>query len=420
MIEKTEGKGAILKKQLTLGRALAFILPTLLVTSILTTQLCYRFMYLPAVRESQRQLAQLTAQYEEKDALLKELESIHGLFEKNYVGSLEKQALVDGVMKAYIEKTGDRFAAYYSPEEYAALEASLHSEGVGVGMRVSNTSNGRLIVAHVEKDGPAQKAGVKARDEILSVDGQRVSKIGAEKALALLAGAEGSEAVFSVYDGESEREVSVTRQKMNYATVHYDLEEDTGYLLILSFASTTPKELEKAVKELQEQGAARLIFDLRRNSGGLLSSVHDALDLLIADGSKEEPKVVVTTIDKNQNETRYLCDDGKSVDLPMAVLVDKGTASAAELFAAALRDYELGVIVGETTYGKGVAQSTYKLESGGAVRLTTAKYYPPSGQGYDGIGVVPHKEVKSDNVNLFLTPHGEDPVYQAALEELTS
>ena len=128
---------------------------------------------------------------------------------------------------------------------------------------------------------------------------------------------------------------------------------------------------------------------------------------------------MVTTKDKKQNEKRYICDDGHSVSLPMAVLIDDQTASAAELFAAALRDYELALLVGTTTYGKGVAQSTYELTDGTAVRLTTSYYFPPCGQNYDGQGVAPHVEASSQGLNIYLTPKDQDPVYLAALAELT-
>jgi carboxyl-terminal processing protease len=222
-----------------------------------------------------------------------------------------------------------------------------------------------------------------------------------------------------VKNARGEREISVTREEVSYSTVLYSLEEGKiGYLRILSFSSTTYKEFKAAVDDLEKQGAAALVFDLRQNGGGLLSSVHDVLDYLISDGTKEEPKVVVTTKDKNENEQRYICDDGHSVALPMAVLIDGGTASAAELFAAALRDYELALLVGQTTYGKGVAQSTYELGDGTAVRLTTAKYFPPCGENYDGQGVKPHTESSSEGLNIYLTPRGEDPVYMAALEGL--
>lgn len=408
-----------MKKQLTLRQAFAIFLPVLLVSVVLTTQLCYRFMYIPARSNYQNLAAELSEKYDEKDRLLKELKRIKGYFDGKYVGDLDEEALISAVMKEYIRATGDRFAQYYTKEEYSALLASYDSEGVGIGMRVSATSDNRLLVAYVEKDSPAAAAGVKAGDEILSVEGKAVGVVGIETAMALLAGQENSEAVFAVKNEDGQRELSVTRKKMNYATVIYSMENGKmGYIRILSFANSTAKELETALKTLQDQGAEKLIFDLRQNGGGLLTSVHDALDLLIADGTKEQPKVVVTTVDKNKNETRYVCDDGKSVALQMAVLIDEKTASAAELFASALRDYDMATLVGQTTYGKGVAQSTYELEGGSAVRLTTAKYYPPCGESYDGVGIIPHIEAESGNINLYLTPHEEDPVYMAAFGAL--
>ena len=409
----------MMKKQLTLGRALTVFLPLLLICCVLTAQMCYRFMYIPARSNYQSLAAALSEKYDEKDALIKELKSIKELFDGKYVGELDEQALIAAVMRAYVKTTGDRFAAYYTPEEYEKLQASYESQGEGIGVRVSATSDGRLLIAHVEKKSPAEEAGIQKGDEILSVEGQSVLEIGTERATELLVGKEGSEAVFSVKGESGTREVSVTRKKINYATVIYSLEEgQVGYLRILSFGNTTCKEMEDAIKELTAKGALKLVFDLRQNGGGLLSAVHDMLDLLIKDGTMEEPRILLSTIDKNKNEKRYLCDDGKSVDLPMAVLIDEHTASAAELFAAALRDYEMARLVGTTTYGKGVAQSTYELEDGSAVRLTTSYYYPPCGENYDGVGVAPHREVSGQGLNIYLTPLSQDPVFGATLEEL--
>lgn len=393
--------------------------PILLVACFLTSQLCYRFMYIPVRSKYQQMAAEITDQMTERDSLILELKKIKGLFDGKYVGALDEKVLIEAVMKAYVENTGDKYAVYYTSEDYTALLQSYEGQGEGIGVRISENGEGRLIVVYAEESGPAYKAGVRAGDEIVAVEGKSVSELGADTASKMLVGKKGSEAVFTVKNAQGEREISVTREEVNYSTVLYSLEENNvGYLRILSFSNTTFKEFKKAVDDLEKQGATALVFDLRQNGGGLLSSVHDVLDYLIADGTKEEPKVVVTTKDKNQNEQRYICDDGHSVTLPMAVLTDGHTASAAELFAAALRDYELAVLVGQTTYGKGVAQSTYEVGDGSAVRLTTAQYFPPCGQNYDGVGVKPHIEASSEGLNIYLTPHSEDPVYIAALEGL--
>ena len=410
-----------MNKTLTVRRALLIFTPILLVACFLTSQLCYRFMYVPARSKYQQMAAEITEQMTEKDALLVELKRVKGLFDGKYVGSLKEGEILDAVLEAYVRATGDGYAEYYDAEEYKALLQSYEGQGEGIGVRISEDASGRLIVVYAEKEAPAYKAGVRAGDEIVAVEGKRVTEIGADAASNMLIGKKDTEAVFTVKNAQGEREVSVTRKEVNYSTVLYSLEEGKiGYLRILSFASTTYKEFKAAVDDLEKQGAVALVFDLRQNGGGLLSSVHDVLDYLIADGTKEEPKVVVTTKDKNENEQRYICDDGHSVTLPMAVLTDGRTASAAELFAAALRDYELAILVGQTTYGKGVAQSTYELGDGTAVRLTTAKYFPPCGENYDGQGVKPHIEASSEGLNSYLTARGEDPVYLAALEGLKS
>ncbi|MBQ9129899.1 MAG: PDZ domain-containing protein, partial [Clostridia bacterium] len=310
-----------MKKTLTVRRALLIFTPILLVACFLTSQLCYRFMYIPARSKYQQMAAEITEQMTEKDALLNELKRVKGLFDGKYVGSLSEKELLDAVINAYVDATGDKYAEYYTAEEYAALLQSYEGQGVGIGVRISTDASGRLMVVYAEKEAPAYKAGVRAGDEIVAVEGKRVSEIGSDAASTMLIGKKGTEAVFTVKNGQGEREISVTREEVSYSTVLYSLEEGKiGYLRILSFSSTTYKEFKAAVDDLEKQGAAALVFDLRQNGGGLLSSVHDVLDYLISDGTKEEPLVVVTTKDKNENEQRYICDDGHSVALPMAVL----------------------------------------------------------------------------------------------------
>ena len=182
----------------------------------------------------------------------------------------------------------------------------------------------------------------------------------------------------------------------------------------LSFTSSTFDECKKALESAEKNGAEALVFDLRGNGGGTLTSVYQTLDYLIPDGSEEDPRVVVTTTDALDNKRRYLCTDGHGVDLPTAVLTDGSTVSAAELFAAALRDYEMAVLVGEKTFGKGVAQSTVTLSDGSAFKLTTATYDPPSGVNFNGVGLVPDVNASTGGVGYELLPTEEDPVFLAA------
>ncbi|MBQ8399510.1 MAG: PDZ domain-containing protein [Clostridia bacterium] len=409
-----------MKRKITLARALCIFLPIMIVLCIFTVQLCYRFMYLPAQGQYKALAAELSQKYEETDQLIIDLKEIKELFDGKYVGELEEEQIIEQVLDAYVQATGDRYAKYYTAKEYEEQQASYEGQGVGVGMRVFITQDGRILVAYVEKDSPAHKAGILPGDEVIAVGDEKVSEIGTDKASELMLGQEGSEAVFTVKNADGQREVSITRQAVSYSTVLYDLENGMGYVRILSFGKNTPKEFSEAVDALQRAGAKALIFDVRQNGGGLLDSVHEMLDYLIEDGKEGAERVVAVTVDNKQNEKQYVCGDEHSVDLPMAVLVDGQTASASELFAAALRDYEMAVIVGQTTYGKGVAQTTYLLDDGSAVRLTTALYNPPSGENYDGKGVEPSISASSEGLNIYLTPHSEDPVYIAAQKELNN
>ena len=203
---------------------------------------------------------------------------------------------------------------------------------------------------------------------------------------------------------------------LHFLVSHFELREgQIGYIRILSFRNSGVQEFKRAVDALTEAGAKALILDVRSNGGGTLTAVHKMLDYLLPDTDAEgEERVVVSLTDKRNNVTQYTCSDEHEVDLPMAVLTNRGTASAAELFAAALRDCVGAKLVGKTTYGKGVAQESVLLKDGSAVKLTSSAFLPPSGKSFDGVGLVPDLETDDSGVNIYLVPYGQDPTYSAA------
>ena len=411
------------KKKLSPLGAIAIALLSSIVVSIVTVQICYRKMYLDTKHEGDVRAAELSQKIEElqskKDATLSgKFQKICEYFEKYYIGTLDEKTIQDEILKQFIALTGDDYAEYFTAEEYKQATSAASGSGAGIGIFVVQTDDGRMLVSYVEEDSPAKEAKLQALDEIVAVDGKAVSEIGFSEASALLRGKEGSEAVFTVSRDGVTHEYSLTRRTVKYASVRFKMIGKIAYIRILSFNSSTFEECKKAFATAKEQGTEALVFDLRGNGGGTLTAVYQTLDYLIPDGSEEEPRVVVTTTDALDNQRRYLCTDGHGIDLPMAVLTDNATVSAAELFAAALRDYGMAVLVGGKTYGKGVAQSTVTLSDGSAFKLTTATYDPPSGVNFNGVGLLPDVEAGAGGVGYELLPTEEDPVFLAAKEAL--
>ncbi len=411
----------MIKKKVPLWTVAAITAFSILLTAIFSLQLCYRYMYLPERERANRFAVEISEKYEpsDKNALPEKFKAVYEYFVKHYTGKLDKEKLETALLKQFFALTGDSYAQYYTVEEYDALDTSYNGQNVGIGIYVAKSPEGRMLITYVEEDSPAKKSGILVGNEIIAVDGQSLSEIGYDRASSLLRGEIGSEAVFTVASEGGTHEYSITREKYQSKSVRFSLESDhVGYVRILSFGNKTFEEFKTAVDLLIEEGAEVLVFDLRDNGGGILSSVHKVLDYLIEDGSKEEPNVVLTTVDALDNQKRYLCTDGHAINLPMAVLTNGSTASAAELFTAALRDYDMAIIVGSKTYGKGVAQSTIKLDDGTAFKMTTSFYNPPCGVNYDKIGITPDLSVDTEGINFNLFPISEDQIYLTAVGAL--
>ena len=208
----------------------------------------------------------------------------------------------------------------------------------------------------------------------------------------------------------------MTLSDVELPTVSYEMLEDSiGYLRITEFTMVTPQQFEDAYKDLQEKGMEKLIVDLRDNPGGVLSSVCDVLRQILPEG------LIVYTEDKYGEKQEMKCDGDTPIDIPLAVLVNENSASASEIFAGAVKDYEIGTIVGTTTYGKGIVQSIRQLSDGSAVKLTTAKYFTPKGNDIHKVGITPDVEEKLDASLLNRTDytHDEDNQLQAAIEAVS-
>ncbi len=425
-----------------------------LITAVVLAVLCtFAFMTMSADRKADMTVTEGEGTQEESKYAI--LELLDQLFAQSSPHEVDDETIIEAVLDAYVEATGDRYAEYYTPEEYADLTADQNGEMCGIGIQivkdqitVEGVSRQAVMVTYVYTDSPAEKAGIRSGDALIYVgkgeDKLSVDDIGYTKALDFLKGEEGTLCEFTVYRKSTGEEIpfSIERKKLTVLSVTYSVcstDESVGVVRIVEFDNTTAPQLTIAVDDLKAQGCTSFVFDLRGNPGGLLTSVVDVLTFFLNEGD-----VVLTAKDKydrmetlkvgspdkngklNSGSGKLTADDiGKYRDLDFAVLVNEYSASAAELFTANIRDYELGTVVGVTTYGKGSMQSTFPLSYygyEGALKLTVKFYFPPCGEGYDGLGIIPHKvvelseEAKSYNINLL--PHDKDNQLQAAIAEL--
>lgn len=330
-------------------------------------------------------------------AIEKKLDELDQVIDRYYLNEedIDTQALEDGIMKGYIEGLDEKYTTYYTEEEYQSLIEETTGEYDGVGMMVSqNMDTMQITVVTVFEGSPAEEAGLKQGDILYKVEDEEIGDKEVSLVVKDIKGEPGTWVNVTVYrpDEDAYIDLKMERRRIETPTVSCEMLDDRiGYIRILSFESVTVGQFNDAVKDLQSQNMKGLIIDLRNNPGGMLTSVCQILDTILP-----KDQLLVYTIDKNgkKEETRSENDD--ELNLPMAVVVNDQSASASEIFTAAMQDYEKAVIVGETTFGKGIVQVIIPLSDGSAVKVTTSKYYTPKGKCIHEIGVTPDIEVELD------------------------
>ena len=338
----------------------------------------------------------------------------------DYIDLTDKEAVTDALLTCYMASFGDDYASYRNSEEYGDFSDQMSGATtfVGIGVRIKITDEGAPYIASVVNGSPAEAAGIKRGDVILSVDGKMSMDVGYDAAVEAIAGEEGTAVEIVLYRNGETLTVNPTRRSVGEVSVIYSVIEESNYGLveIMTFNQKTAEEFKAAIDAVLALGVDGLIFDLRTNLGGLLQAAVEMIGYLANDGLP-----VVSYQNKGEPIVRLNTGaDGHKTDLPMVVLVNEYTASAAEIFTAALRDYErmgdVGInvtIVGERTFGKGVMQRMYTLGDGSAITVTVAYYNPPLGENYHGVGILPEKEVGHS-----ITAEGGDLQFNAGVEAM--
>ena len=324
------------------------------------------------------------------------------LIKSSFVGEYDQTEVTDAAMEGMVSALGDRWSYYLTQEEYAAQNQRRANQYVGIGVTVTYEREEGLLILTVTAGGPAEQAGLTPGEVITAVDGVSLEGDGKYEGVNLIQGEAGTTVSLEVLgsDGTS-RTVELTRASIATDPVESEmLAGEVGYVHLLNFYDNSAQRLIEAVEQLQAQGARALIFDMRNNGGGYLNQLTDMLDFLLPEGP------IFITRDKAGHE-EVTNSDAACVDLPMVVLVNADTYSAAEFFAAELQEWGVAKIVGEPTSGKGYSQQTFALPHGGAIAISTGAYFTGSGTSLIGTGLTLDQEV-------YLTGEG-DAQLEAAL-----
>ncbi len=345
------------------------------------------------------------------------LAELKALLDEKFIGDIDWKVAEDYAAAGMVEGLGDRWSYYMSAENYASYLEQMNNSYVGVGITVTEREDKYLDILEVTKGGPAEVAGIEPGGIVIRVGDQDISEIGINGATTLIKGEEGTEVTLTIrYDGV-DREFTMTRSYFEITVAWGQMLTDgVGMVTIENFDGRCADETLAAIEELRAQGAEKLIFDVRNNPGGYVSELCEILDYLLPEGPLFHSEYY-------DGKTSVIDSDADCLDIPMAVLINAESISAAEFFAAALDEYDAAVTVGQQTIGKGYFQQSYKLADNSAVGLSIGRYTTPKGVSLANVGITPDVEVEVDEETFWQIYYGnldwtEDPQLLAAVEVL--
>lgn len=351
--------------------------------------------------------------------LLSQVSMIDSYLEQYFLYDVDKEKVRDGMLQGMIAALKDPYSQYFNEAELSSFQDSTEGEYVGIGAAVTQElSTGIVRISRPYEGTPSAEAGLLPGDIIVSVDDTEVTGMDLNQVVSLIKGEEGTSVTLNIYreDEETYSDIEVQRRKVELPTVISKmLEDNIGYIEVTGFEGVTAEQFISAYEELKAQGMERVIVDLRDNGGGLVDTVEEMLDYLLPEGTIFYVKDKTGTISMEYNS-----DASAALDIPMVVLVNENTASAAEIFSGNIQEFGMGTIVGTTTYGKGVMQQLFytNSEKTEAVKLTVADYYIHSDKNINGTGITPDVEVELDEeaAKLLEIPLEQDNQLQKALE----
>ena len=346
------------------------------------------------------------------------LDRLENLIQERYIGEADGEAMEDAAAAAMVKATGDRWSYYIPASQYEAHKEQSENAYVGIGITIQQAEDGSgFLIVMVNQNGPAQEAGIQVNDLLIAVEDQDVREMTADQVRELIRGEAGTKVSLTVMRQGEHQTLAVERRRIESAVATGQMLADgIGLVKISNFDERCASESIAAVQKLQQEGAKKIIFDVRNNPGGYAEELVKLLDYLLPEGD------LFRSVSYDGTE-KVDTSDADCLDMPMAVLINGSSYSAAEFFAAALQEYQAATIVGEPTVGKGVYQTTISLGDGSAVALSTGKYFTPKGNSLTDVGVIPDVRVDVDEETAEKIYYGalgyaDDLQIQAAIQVL--
>lgn len=366
-------------------RALIYSVILVIVTVICTTMVQLTFGNKVIISKG------LYETYSKYDKLL----GLENIIEEDFYQEVSEDDLIDGALKGLFEGLDDPYSQYYTADEFESLKEQTSGSFVGIGVYIGVSSeNNKITIISPIEGSPAEQVGIKSGDIVVKVDGESIESKTVDEVIKQIKGKENTKVNLTVEREGKELSFDITRQTIVTKSVSNEVKNnDIGYLRITSFDEHTYDEFKENLSELESKGIKGLVIDLRDNPGGLLDVCVDIADDLIGKG------IIVYTKDNSGNE-EYYKSDANELDMPIAVLINGGSASASEILTAALVDNGKAIAIGETSFGKGLVQSVKGLKDGTGYKLTTAQYFTPNGDYINGKGITPKIQEKDKNKQL--------------------
>lgn len=346
------------------------------------------------------------------------LDRLENLIQERYIGQADGEAMEDAAAAAMVKATGDRWSYYIPASQYEAHKEQSENAYVGIGITIQQAEDGSgFLIVMVNQNGPAQEAGIQVNDLLIAVEDQDVREMTADQVRELIRGEAGTKVSLTVMRQGEHQTLAVERRRIESAVATGQMLADgIGLVKISNFDERCASESIAAIQKLQQEGAKKIIFDVRNNPGGYAEELVKLLDYLLPEGD------LFRSVSYDGTE-KVDTSDANCLDIPMAVLINGSSYSAAEFFAAALQEYQAATIVGEPTVGKGVYQTTISLGDGSAVALSTGKYFTPKGNSLTDVGVIPDVRVDVDEETAEKIYYGtlsyaDDLQIQAAIQVL--
>lgn len=318
------------------------------------------------------------------------LSELRQLIDRVYIGEIDEDYMTECLCAAMVSGIDDEWSYYISAEDYAEFVENQTNSYVGIGItiRLIEETDPGFTIIEISPDSPAEKAGLKPGDVLIGVGGQSAIELGMDETKNLVRGEAGTDVTVKfLIDGE-EKDITLTRASVKSINITYELLDDQiGYIHIRNFEQDCAADTISAITDLQSRGATSLVFDVRFNPGGMKTELVSLLDYLLPEGVVFRSERYDGTVSEDRS-------DANCLDMPMCVLVNVDSYSAAEFFAAALQEYGVATVVGTQTYGKGYFQQCLKLSDGSAVNISTGKYFTPNGVSLAGVGITPDKVVE--------------------------